>query len=212
VNDSSCRSFFEFNLNKSFKFDENIASRTLELFLKCSTTKNSYVQCPKPKSYRCVNSSKCLSLHRLFNGFLDCVEGGEEQIKDSSSLPDVHYHFRCWLEDKCIPLSSLDHRNMRCAVGEDEEWNLFCEWIKFYSLSFQTLYAIILWITQEPMVWITQIKCIVNIDLAAMHILDLINSTKLTVLLIHVVHTCNGWRLGVSYYCYLHLLLLYKHH
>ncbi len=139
INDSTCRSWSQLNLDKPFNNFENVESRTLELFLKCSTTKNSYIQCPKSKPYRCANSSKCLPLNRLLDGFSDCFEGDDERIKDSCSLPDKHYRFRCSTENKCIPINSIKNNEKACTGQEDwkNERPNFPE--KAYILTFQIL-------------------------------------------------------------------------
>ena len=72
---------------------------------------NNYIQCPKAKPYRCANSSKCLPLNRLIDGYEDCFQGDDEQINNSCSLPDKRYRFQCLTEHKCVSISmAIDGR------------------------------------------------------------------------------------------------------
>ncbi|CAF2748733.1 unnamed protein product [Rotaria sp. Silwood2] len=86
IDGATCRHFFELDIRKSLLNTETLQSRILEFFLKCSTTNITYVNCPKSKPYRCANSSKCIALNRLVDGFLDCFQGDDEQITNSCEL------------------------------------------------------------------------------------------------------------------------------
>ncbi|CAF4927760.1 unnamed protein product [Rotaria sp. Silwood1] len=119
INNSTCRTFSELNLDKALESGELLENIILKFFLKCSTTTNTYVQCPKSKPFRCANSSKCLSLSRVLDGIPDCFQGDDETIPNNCSLPDVDYRFRCSSEQKCVPMSSVGSGIQMCVGRED---------------------------------------------------------------------------------------------
>jgi hypothetical protein len=120
TNNSSCRLLSELNLDQPLNDYETIESRTLIFFLKCSTIKNNYTECPISKPFRCANSTKCIALDRLLDGFSDCFEEDDENIKDSCSLPDKNYRIYCSLENRCYPLNTREWKVKNCIDSERE--------------------------------------------------------------------------------------------
>ncbi|CAF4547056.1 unnamed protein product [Rotaria socialis] len=43
----------------------------------------------------------------------------DEQITNSSSLPDIDYRFRCLSDNKCTPITSVQSRQLMCVDGAD---------------------------------------------------------------------------------------------
>lgn len=56
--------------------------------------------------FRCHDQSKCLSFHRIFDGFQDCQNGEDENPKDACTYNLTH-RFMCDDGTKCIPLSYM---------------------------------------------------------------------------------------------------------
>ncbi|CAF3786884.1 unnamed protein product, partial [Rotaria sp. Silwood1] len=116
----TCRRPSELDIGKTSVMQDDIfETLILNFFLKCSTTTIKYVKCPKSKPYRCANSSKCIALNRLLDGFPDCFQGDDEQITNNCSLPDIDYRFRCSSEKKCVPITSINTPKWMCIGGED---------------------------------------------------------------------------------------------
>ena len=79
---------------------------------------NNGTHCQHPSLFRCPDTSKCFSKHRLVDGRVDCLKFDENYDK-SCDLND-RFRFRCTSENKC--LSSILRRDSKkqCLKGEDE--------------------------------------------------------------------------------------------
>lgn len=78
--------------------------------------------CDDDRLYPCENSLKCISKHRLMDGFIDCVQGDDEaNVNISCFLPDAKYRYRCKDEpNKCISPIQLQDGIANCPSADDE--------------------------------------------------------------------------------------------
>lgn len=73
--------------------------------------------------YKCENSTKCISQHRLLDGIQDCPFNDDETFNDSCSLRDAHQRFKCMTDgghEKCFSLLVIQNGLDECSYGEDE--------------------------------------------------------------------------------------------
>ncbi|CAF3691982.1 unnamed protein product [Rotaria sp. Silwood1] len=138
IDGATCRHVFELDIRISLANTETFEKRILNFFLKCSTTNITYINCPKSKPYRCANSSKCIALNRLVDGFFDCFQGDDEQIINSCQLPDIDYRFRCLSEHKCVPRIRVHTEIPICVGQEDRKFTRGSYQLNFH-ISFTTL-------------------------------------------------------------------------
>jgi hypothetical protein len=74
--------------------------------------------------YKCVNSSKRISKHRLVDGVFDCFEKDDEYFNNSCLLNDK-YRFKCSSEsNKCISPWNVRDTIANCFGSEDEMYIL----------------------------------------------------------------------------------------
>ena len=83
-------------------------------------TKNE-TQCNKNKAlFQCPNSKKCISTHRLLDGFVDCTDATDEKYNNSCSLTNQH-RFRCKSDlNICVSSTLLMNNAADCPDGDDE--------------------------------------------------------------------------------------------
>ncbi|CAF3921450.1 unnamed protein product [Rotaria sp. Silwood2] len=91
---------------------------------KCNTIvkNNNPAVCNNSFMYQCINSSKCISKHRIGDGLFDCDYGDDEQ-------PSLHYDlclkgelpmvFKCTSTNKCIDYKKIDNNFCDCGCDED---------------------------------------------------------------------------------------------
>ena len=87
-----------------------------------SINRRNSTDCDDHQLYSCQNSLKCISKHRLMDGFEDCFDGDDEvNVSNSCSLPDARYRYRCKHEpNKCISPIQLLNVKSDCQSGDDE--------------------------------------------------------------------------------------------
>ncbi|CAF1061423.1 unnamed protein product [Rotaria sordida] len=125
-NDSVCIVSSELDLSEK----EMIVRRTWDdllisikgIFQGCSTyrTLTNETHCLYSMLYRCLNSSTCISKHRLLDGIQDCHLNDDEIFNGSCSLSHK-YRFQCLTEDKCISSIMVQDSINDCPTLEDEE-------------------------------------------------------------------------------------------
>ncbi|CAF1394360.1 unnamed protein product [Rotaria magnacalcarata] len=121
LNSSSCRHFYEFELEKAdtfFSLMENINN----LFRTCLIEPNETHYCNHSNMYQCKNSTKCISKYRLLDRIQDCPLNDDETYNASCSLPDVHRRFSCSIRSyrTCLASLLIEDRTKDCDNGEDE--------------------------------------------------------------------------------------------
>ena len=121
VNGSSCRLFSEFEFERPLDHWAYLETKVLHFFLRCTDRISNRTECSRSKPFRCQNSSKCLAVNRLMDGFVDCFDGDDEHIYDSCSLADQKYRYRCLSEEKCIPMMNVRNNHQDCLDNEDED-------------------------------------------------------------------------------------------
>ena len=121
VLDRQCVHFERLNITFSFKhiWAEKVAIIMRAFNSRCVLLSDVF-QCPNTTLYRCAHSTKCISVHRLIDGIVDCEEGDDETFEDSCSLTDVTTRFRCSQENKCLSQPLVNNGVKDCKGGDDE--------------------------------------------------------------------------------------------
>ncbi|CAF4581754.1 unnamed protein product, partial [Rotaria sp. Silwood2] len=146
-NDTRCDKLFENNLLRSFNnatcihpeyYNENRISEknswihtllipTYKLFWKCNyIIDDDSTLCNKPNMYRCINSSKCISIHRLKDGISDCYYNDDEEFNianDISSFKQLLKFFKCTKTNNFISYKLVEDGECNCSPNDDG----FCE-------------------------------------------------------------------------------------
>ena len=88
------------------------------------------ILCNKPNTYRCLNSSKCISVHRLHDGRQECYHNDDEQLpifNPALASERLTQHFRCANADQLIPQYMVDDGLCHCHATEmtlcDDEYS-----------------------------------------------------------------------------------------
>ncbi|CAF2093176.1 unnamed protein product [Rotaria magnacalcarata] len=114
--------------------------------LKSITTITSYKSavCDRPNIYHCLNSSKCISTHRLMDLNFDCPQTDDENITHIIStglFKHLKNHFKCYRSNKYIPEAYVNDVSCTCTINnvqscEDElpEQNFAREHISFQTI------------------------------------------------------------------------------
>ena len=123
LNESSCLLFSEIDQVGSETTWNLMKNRVVDFFARCLLTEKTYVVCPNSKPFRCANSSKCLTLNRLMDGVVDCIEEDDEQMAHSCLLPDKRFRFKCLSDDVCKDIRSIDYRDHMCKIFDNGQVN-----------------------------------------------------------------------------------------
>ncbi|CAF4299465.1 unnamed protein product, partial [Adineta steineri] len=102
-------------------------------------------RCSQSHLYQCINSSKCISFHRLINGVTDCPYNDDENIYEDTN-PKLfaqvkHKYYKCHVTNKYISQMALFNNDCDC---EYDDYG-FCEDLDKYgnftrrTISFQTI-------------------------------------------------------------------------
>ena len=103
-------------------------------FRKCSIGWN---QKNHSSLYKCKNSSKFISIHRIFNGVADCYFGDDEEQYDlSCTIPNAN-RLRCGNEQKCYPMVSS---RRICPAG----YSLNLDEIEFHEICNRNVQVIVI--------------------------------------------------------------------
>lgn len=104
-------------------------------FSRCSIVINGY--CHHNSSlYACRSpTKKCISKHRLVDGFQDCYSGDDEKYSHSCSLNNSRNRFSC--DHRCISPIQINDQKENCYGGIDEMSFFEIEFRR--KLSFQTI-------------------------------------------------------------------------
>ena len=100
--------------------------------------------CNKPNMYRCMNSSKCISIHRLIDGVFDCDHYDDENtimFNDTLSSKVIRTHFKCSKMNKYISYRLVQNGQCDCNAIDNEsceDENFDIDFITNH-ISFQTI-------------------------------------------------------------------------
>lgn len=123
-NNLTCRHLNRFQLNgkQQYRNMAHLARDIEEVFLKCPPIFNVTHYCNHSTIYQCYNSTKCISKHRLVDGYSDCTFNDNETYNRSCSLDDTNYRFRCLVNhiETCFAPLAIRDSNINCDSGEDE--------------------------------------------------------------------------------------------
>lgn len=117
LNNYTCRFWHEFNHDHSSSISYVVQQLEAHYTLHYSATNTSY--CQHSTLYLCLNSTKCISKHRLVDGIVDCVHGDDENYTNSCSLPH-NQRVKCLHENKCIMHQMMFNGENDCLGGTDE--------------------------------------------------------------------------------------------
>ena len=124
LNNSACRSFRELGLGEihSNVILQQPIDKVRDRFRPCLVVSNETHYCNHSTIYRCQNSTKCISKHRLVDGIQDCPFLDDENFDQSCSLNDAHQRFICLVGNGKMCFASLTVRDGKkdCKNGEDE--------------------------------------------------------------------------------------------
>ena len=114
-------------------------SRLKSIFQGCLTIDNGGYLCSSSSMYQCINSSKCISKHRLLDGVRNCPLADDENYNQSCLLSDIRQRFKCIDEgnDKCFTFLATQNGRKECKYGEDE-YTTDNAFVKTH-ISFQTI-------------------------------------------------------------------------
>ena len=101
--------------------DTNIRSLYTQLYHCKTTIHDNAVRCNSPNMYRCINSSKCITIHRICDGLFDCDYKDDERCSMvNNTCPEMGSHtlFKCAAANKCI--SSMRVGNGICDCQNEE--------------------------------------------------------------------------------------------
>jgi hypothetical protein len=149
LHNSTCRRLEDFPITLPAKVkvdwvDTYIRFLYEELY-QCNTIPhNNFAVCNSPTMYQCINSSKCISKHRLCDGMDDCDYKDDEQCALNNSICSVsgsEIFFKCTTSNICISLKRVGNGLCDCGINEyglcdDEIVNL--DYIKKH-ISFPTI-------------------------------------------------------------------------
>ncbi|CAF5007974.1 unnamed protein product, partial [Rotaria sp. Silwood1] len=118
LNGSICRSFNVFN-NKTYTDLKDVFKEFKHFVRSCSLPPNihSSKEC---SMFSCDDKSKCLSYHRLSDGFQDCSNGEDEQQNVTCSFNLPYYRYQCSQEAKCIRKTLVADGINHCSDRSDE--------------------------------------------------------------------------------------------
>ena len=101
--------------------------------------------CNRSSMYQCLNSPKCISVHRLLDGNVDCPHNDDEhmtKINDSIVIERIKRRtFYCQAMNKSISLTSIENGQCDCGYMDNtwcEDENLNMNYIR-RKISFQTI-------------------------------------------------------------------------
>jgi hypothetical protein len=149
VNNSTCRRLEDFPITLPEKVkvdwvDTYIRFLYAQLY-QCNTIlHHNFAVCNSSTMYRCINSSKCISKHRLCDGMNDCDYKDDEQCVFNNGICSVsrsETFFKCTTNNICISLKRVGNGLCDCGLNEyglcdDEIVNL--DYIKKH-ISFPTI-------------------------------------------------------------------------
>ena len=124
LNGSTCRAFHELELEKTILFTdfEILITAVKNKFRACLNMINQTFECNHSNMYQCSNSSKCISKHRLVDGYRDCPFGDDEIFENSCSLKDAHLRSKCLYNNTimCLSPSVPPSATDQCIIEENE--------------------------------------------------------------------------------------------
>jgi hypothetical protein len=124
LNGLTCRRFDELGLKKTAGYFtvSSLVSAVKDRFRLCSTAFNEIPYDNNSMIYRCLNSSKLISKHRLVDGIQDCPFNDDETFDKSCSLNDVRHRYNCSINGiyKCFASLIIGDDKNDCEDKQDE--------------------------------------------------------------------------------------------
>ncbi|UJR11560.1 hypothetical protein I4U23_015740 [Adineta vaga] len=81
-------------------------------------------RCNESNLYQCLNSSKCISFHRIMNDVYDCPYYDDENIfedKNPQLFAQLQYnYYKCHTTNKYISLAAINNQECDCGYLEDD--------------------------------------------------------------------------------------------
>ncbi|UJR29703.1 hypothetical protein I4U23_017251 [Adineta vaga] len=87
-----------------------------------------YKMCNRSNTYRCQNSSKCISIHRLADRIRDCPKFDDEEQNIPENVLLTEYfcrnRFKCPISNTCVPLSIIKVDKCGCGTRYENKCEL----------------------------------------------------------------------------------------
>ena len=78
--------------------------------------------CNRSSMYQCINSSKCISIHRLMDGIHDCPSMDDENMFEMNNTNLIKQleqtHYKCQTSKKFIHKRLIENHNCDCGYNE----------------------------------------------------------------------------------------------
>ena len=131
------------NLQDQYKFYDwsDMINTMYLLFGKCSMPHQPSLMANLSNLYKCTNSSRMISQHRLKDNVEDCLFGDDESYTESCSLNNTQHRFKCIDKNKnivCLSHVLVGDFFNDCANKSDEN-NLNGQHYSETRISFQTM-------------------------------------------------------------------------
>ena len=106
-----------------------IMERLYILFFQCSNYNQVSSISNNSSLYKCINSSKLISKHRLVDGVDDCLHHDDESYRNSCSLSIPNHRFKCVRKKItiCLARARVNDGNKDCDDESDEDYKFFPE-------------------------------------------------------------------------------------
>ena len=117
----TCRHFRELGLENVNQTWLILVGAVQKYFRRCSgiVTSNSCEGNVTSSLFRCPNSTKCISKHRLIDGIVDCAGGEDETYMNSCELGHRD-RFKCSNDRRCLAPILIEDGRRDCASDNDE--------------------------------------------------------------------------------------------
>ncbi|CAF1489157.1 unnamed protein product [Adineta ricciae] len=142
LNDSACRHFHEFKweavdpVHPMDLYRMNLR----KLFHRCLVIPNETYSCNNSNLYQCLNSTKCISKHRLVDTISDCPFDDDETFNESCLFLDAHDRLKCSNTDPitCQAPTGIECGRSVCDYSnlETYKWFIHCLFVERISFSF----------------------------------------------------------------------------
>ena len=124
-NNLDCRPFDQLGLKTILGFYgsfSTLVEYVKNRFRTCLIVSNDIYHCKNTNMYQCLNSSKCISKHRLVDGIQDCPYNDDETYNMSCLLNDYNYRFTCINDNKtrCLAPFMIEDGKFDCDMDDDE--------------------------------------------------------------------------------------------
>lgn len=113
-NNLICRKFHRF-INRTYKnFYDMI--KEFKNFVRVCSISSLFQSSMKCSMFICENNNKCISYHRLSDGYHDCPNG-EDEYQNNTCLLNLPYRYACDNGTRCIPQRLVGDNIVSCSCS-----------------------------------------------------------------------------------------------